>query len=158
MYQEISEFGGILLFIIASLIFILGGLATYTIISPNKPNEEKLSTYECGEQPQGNAWTNYNVQFYIVALIFLLFDVEIIFLFPWATVFGDAERIQSTNGLWGWFSLVEVFIFVAILVLGLVYVWVKGYLDWIKPEVKINNFKGEVPAELYQNINKKYTK
>lgn len=158
MYQEISEFGGILLFIIASLIFILGGLATYTIISPNRPNEQKLSTYECGEEPQGNAWTNYNVQFYIIALIFLLFDVEIIFLFPWATVFGDAERIQATHGLWGWFSLVEVFIFVAILVLGLVYVWVKGYLDWIKPEVKINNFKGEVPSELYQNINKKYTK
>ena len=157
MHQEISEFGGILLFIIASIIFILGGLATYWALSPNRPNEEKMTTYECGEEPQGNAWTNYNVQFYIIALIFLLFDVEIVFLFPWATVFGDAERIQTTQGLWGWFSLIEVFIFVAILILGLAYAWVKGYLDWVRPEETISDFKGEVPHELYQKINQKYS-
>ncbi|MCP4521579.1 MAG: NADH-quinone oxidoreductase subunit A [Cytophagales bacterium] len=156
--QEISEFGNVLLFIIASIVFILGGVVTYSILSPNRPNEEKLTTYECGEEPQGNAWTNYNVQFYIIALIFLLFDVEIVFLFPWATIFGDAQRIQRTDGLWGWFSLIEVFIFVGILILGLAYAWAKGYLEWAIPQTKTPTFEGKVPEDLYQKINEKYSK
>lgn len=150
----LSDFGNALIFIIGSLIFILGGLATYWILSPKRPSEQKDTVYECGEAPMGDAWGNFNIRFYIIALIFLLFDVEIAFLFPWATVFGNAELIQSTNGLWGWFSLFEVAVFIGILALGLVYAWVKGYLEWetIKQN-DISHFEGAVPLSRYEEFN-----
>jgi NADH-quinone oxidoreductase subunit A len=96
------------------------------------------------------------VRFYIIALIFVLFDVELVFLFPWATVFANRQLIQETNGLWGWFALAEMFLFVGILILGLAYAWIKGYLDWVKPEVKLSSFESGVPRHLYDGINQKY--
>jgi NADH-quinone oxidoreductase subunit A len=98
----------------------------------------------------------FNAKFYVVALIFILFDVELVFLFPWATVFGNATLIEQTNGLWGWFTLAEMFIFVGILALGLAYVWAKGYLDWVKPDLRTPKFKSKVPIEMYEQVNKKY--
>jgi len=127
-------------------------------IRPNRPNAEKLAPYECGEEPVGSPWTNFNVRFYIIALLFVLFEVEILFLFPWATVFGNAKLIEETNGLWGWFAIVEVAIFVFLLALGLVYAWVKGYLDWIKSEPQTEQFESKVPKHLYDELNKKYDK
>jgi NADH-quinone oxidoreductase subunit A len=85
-----------------------------------------------------------------------LFDVELVFLFPWAIVFGREDLIKGTNGLWGWFSLVEMFVFVGILSLGLAYAWVKGHLNWVKPNPEISTFKSPVPSELYERINQKY--
>ncbi len=157
MTNEISEFGAMLLFIIGGLAVVAGGLFTGRIIRSHKPNEEKLTTYECGEEPLGGAWVNFNLRFYIIALIFLLFDVEIVLLFPWATVFGRSELINNPEGgqyLWGWFSLTEAFIFVFILVLGLVYAWAKGHLDWIRPVPEPTPFKGKVPMSLYEEVNK----
>lgn len=154
----LSEFGKILIFIIGSIIFVCGGLITSRLIRPSRPNKEKLTTYECGEDPQGNAWGNFNIRFYIIALIFILFEVELIVLFPWATVFADASLQEATNGLWGWFSLIEVAIFISILILGLAYAWVKGYLDWIKPQSKVPTYKGVVPDRLYEEINKRHQK
>lgn len=157
-HPEISAFGEILIFLIGGLIFVMGGLITAWIVRPHRPNEEKLSTYESGEQPLGSAWVRFNIRFYIVALLFVLFEVEIIFLFPWATVFGQKELIDQTNGLWGWFSLIEMVIFIGILALGLAYAWVKGYLDWPKPEGKtMTDYKSPVPKTLYDQINKKYS-
>lgn len=152
-----SEYGEILLFIIGGLLFLAGGLFTNYMLRPSRPNDQKLTTYESGEEPIGSARGRVNTRFYIIALIFLLFEVEIIFLFPWATVFGSKERIAATDGLWGWFSLVEMFVFIGILALGLAYVWVKGHLDWPKIEVPENDFKSPVPAKLYDDINKKYS-
>ena len=86
-----------------------------------------------------------------------LFEVELVFLFPWAIVFGDAELISSTGGLWGWFSLIETFIFIGLLAVGLVYVWAMGMLDWVKPNAETENFSSKVPQRLYEEINKKYT-
>lgn len=158
MNSEISAFGEVLIFIIGGLLFIVGGLLTSWIIRPDRPNEEKLQTYESGEQPLGSAWARFNIRFYIVALLFVLFEVEIIFLFPWATVFGRAELIEQTNGLWGWFSLIEMTVFVLILALGLAWAWVKGYLEWPKQEGKgAREYKSPVPRELYDKINKKYS-
>ena len=151
--NQLSAFGSALLFLIAGIFFILGGLFTSWIIRPRRPNKDKLTTYECGEEPQGPAWSNFNIRFYIVALIFLLFEVEVIFLFPWATVFSDKELITATDGLWGWFSLAEVIIFVAILALGLAYAWVKGYLDWVKPNQEESTVKTNIPQHLYSNVN-----
>ncbi len=86
------------------------------------------------------------------------FEVEIVFLFPWSTVFANKELIRQTNGQWGWFALIEMMIFIAILALGLVYAWVNGYLDWIKPDPRPTEYKSPVPNELYQKINDQYEK
>ena len=121
--MELSGFAVVALFIIGGAIFILVTLMVSKILRPVRPNEQKLSTYESGEETVRNAWGNFNVRFYVIALIFLLFEVELVFLFPWAIVFGDADRIAATNGLWGWFSLLETIIFVSLLGIGLIYVW-----------------------------------
>ncbi|MDH5476287.1 MAG: NADH-quinone oxidoreductase subunit A [Cyclobacteriaceae bacterium] len=158
MSEEITSFGEILVYLIGGVIFIIGGLVTAWIIRPKRPNEEKLATYESGEEPLGGAWGQVNIRFYVVALIFLLFEVEIVFLFPWATVFGRKELIDATDGLWGWMALTEMFVFVFVLALGLAYAWRKGYLEWDKPEIKPSKFKGVVPNEKYNAINQKYSK
>lgn len=150
---ELTAFGEILLYIVGAVIFVMGGLVTAYLVRPSRPNYEKLTSYECGEEPSGTAWGQFNVRFYIIALIFILFDVEIVFLFPWATVFGQKQLIDATGGLWGWFSLIEMFLFISILVLGLAYVWAKGYLEWVKPQVQKPNFKSKIPSHLYDKVN-----
>lgn len=153
--QQISEFGGILLFILAGIVFAGGGLFTSWLIRPKRPNPEKLTSYECGEDAIGSAWGNFNIRFYVVALIFILFEVEIVFLFPWATVFGDQELITDSDGFWAYLSIFEMVVFVGLLILGLVYAWGKGYLDWVKPSKKAYDFKGKVPQELYNKVNQR---
>ena len=84
---RLAELSGILFFITGAFIFVLGGLITAKFIRPSRPNEEKNTIYESGEESQGSAWTNFNVRFYIIALVFVLFEVEMVFLFPWATIY-----------------------------------------------------------------------
>ena len=97
------------------------------ILSPRKyKGGDKLLSYECGEIPEGSAWVQFNIRFYVIALIFLIFDVEIVFLFPWAVVFQEL----------GLLAFIEAFIFVLILVVGFVYVWAKGDLNWVKMNVR----------------------
>lgn len=151
----LSDFGTILLFFIGGALFIMLGLFTSKLIRPQRPNAEKLATFECGEEPIGNSWIQFNPRFYVVALIFIIFDVELAFMFPWAVVFGNRELIEATNGQWGWFALAEIFIFICILGLGLAYAWVKGHLDWIKPKPIIPTSHSPVPFNLYQKINEK---
>jgi NADH-quinone oxidoreductase subunit A len=152
----LSDFGVLLLFILAAFAFIGIVLFGASLLRPHRPNVEKNSTYESGEEPVGNANVQFNIRFYVVALVFVLFDVELAFLFPWATVFGQASLIEATDGLWGWFALAEAFLFVAILALGLAYVWAKGYLDWVKPQPKVPTMETKVPADLYQKVNERY--
>jgi len=152
----LSDFGYILLFIIAGIAFISLMLVVAGLLRPSRPNEEKLSTYESGEDPTGNANIQFNVRFYVVALIFVLFEIELLFLFPWAIVFGNEDLIAQTNGQWGWFALAEMTVFVGILVLGLAYAWAKGYLEWVRPKPQIPEIKSPVPADLYQQVNEKY--
>lgn len=154
----ISAFGEVLLFIIAGILFIGVTLFVSRLLRPNRPNTQKLSTYESGEEAISTAWTQFNIRFYIVALIFLLFEVEILFLFPWVTVFAKKDLITQTNGLWGWFAVIEVVIFVAVLALGLAYAWVNGHLDWIKPDPSPTQMKSPVPEDLYQKVNHHYAK
>jgi NADH-quinone oxidoreductase subunit A len=154
----LSEFGEILLYIIGGTLFVPVTLLAARIIRPSRPNPEKLTTYESGEEPISHAWTQFNVRFYVVALIFLLFEVEIVFLFPWATVFAKKELIQQTNGAWGWFSLLEMLLFIGILALGLAYVWANGFLEWVKPDPKPTTIISPVPKKLYDTINQKYQK
>ena len=97
------------------------------LLRPSNPNLGKLSTYECGEPPSGPAWINFNIRFYLIALVFVIFDVELAFVYPVVVVFRD--WIAKGQGV---FALVEIAVFIGILAVGLVYVWVKGDLEWLK--------------------------
>lgn len=152
----LSAFGQVLLYIIGGIIFILISFFVSGLLRPRRPNAQKLSTYESGEEAVSSAWTQFNIRFYIVALVFLLFEVEILFLFPWTTVFAKKELLEQTNGMWGWFSVTEVVIFIAILALGLAYAWVNGHLDWIKPEPQPTTVPATVPRAHYEEINRRY--
>jgi NADH-quinone oxidoreductase subunit A len=152
----LSAFGEVLLFIIAGIVFILVTLLVSKLVRPDRPNPEKLSTYESGEEPVSSAYTQFNIRFYIVALVFLLFEVEIVFLFPWSTIFADKTLLADTDGIWGWYALIEMLVFIGVLALGLAYAWVNGYLDWIKPNPSPTVFKSKVPKELYDSVNEKY--
>lgn len=116
------DWANVLVYLLVACAFITGSLTIGRILRPNKPTPEKLTTYECGEDTIGSAWIQFNVRFYIIALIFLIFDVEIAVLFPWALIFKEV----------GLLGLVEIFIFVGILVVGFAYVWVKGDLEWLR--------------------------
>lgn len=121
------DFANVLVFIALGLGFVGVNLLIGRLLRPSNPQPRKLSTYECGEPATGSAWVNFNIRFYIVALIFIIFEVEIAFLFPVATVFR--RWIESGQGL---FAFVEIAIFIGILFLGLVYAWAKGDLEWVK--------------------------
>jgi NADH-quinone oxidoreductase subunit A len=152
----LTDFGVIFLFILTAIVFIAVVLTIARLVRPHRPNPEKLSTYESGEDPLGNANVQFNPRFYVVALVFVLFEVELVFLFPWATVFGQASLVEQTDGLWGWFALAEMAIFVGILVLGLAYAWAKGYLDWVRPQPQQPEVPPTVPNDLYAKVNRKY--
>src|SRR5690606_35201892 len=124
-----------------------------SLVALKRPNPLKISSYECGEEPEGSSWIQYNSKFYVIALIFLLFDVEMVFIFPWATVFGQDMLIQA-EPRWGWLSLTEMFIFVFILLTGLLYVWKKGDLNWIKPEPPVLQGSAKIPLSVYEKINR----
>src|ERR671925_1890987 len=83
----LTDFGRIFIFFIVGAIFVAGGLVTAWLVRPDRKYPNKLTSYECGEEPVGGSWVKFNIRFYVVALIFLIFDVEIVFLFPWALVF-----------------------------------------------------------------------
>ena len=146
---EITGFGTVLLFFVGGIAFLLVTLLVGKILRPVRPNPEKQTTYESGEEPAGNAWGQFNVRFYVVALIFLLFEAELVFLFPWASVFGDEKLVAETEGLWSKFSMVETFIFIGILLVGLAYVWAKGMLEWVRPKPKHANFQSKIPSSAY---------
>lgn len=141
-----------MLFIIGGVAFVAVTLVAGKILRPDRPNEEKLTTYESGEDPVRDARGIFNIRFYVIALIFLLFEAELVFLFPWATVFADPEMNAETSGAWAKFSLVETFIFIGILALGLVYVWGNGMLDWAKPKPVKSNYKSKIPKSAYGQV------
>jgi NADH-quinone oxidoreductase subunit A len=150
--SQISEFGKILIFLITGILMVGFAFFITRMLAPDNPNPEKLTSYECGEEPVGSAWMPFNSRFYVIALIFLLFDVEMVFILPWATVFGNHD-ISNIDNRWGWLSLTEMFIFLGVLILGLVYVWVKGDLDWIKPNPIRPTVDTQIPASLYEKLN-----
>jgi NADH-quinone oxidoreductase subunit A len=97
------------------------------LLRPSNPNPNKLTTYECGEPPSGSAWINFNIRFYLIALVFVIFDVELAFIYPVMAVYKD----WVARGV-GVQALLEIVTFVAILAVGLVYVWAKGDLAWLR--------------------------
>ena len=156
MNDSVSVLSQIAIFLVAGILFIALALFVSKLLRPNRPNPQKLSSYESGETPQGPAWIQFNLRFYVLALVFILFEVEVVFLFPWSVVLADGDLNQQTQNTWGWFAFVEMLIFIIILVLGLAYAWRKGHLDWIKSKSQINDVPSPVPSEMYKAINKKF--
>lgn len=108
------------IFLLLAPIFPALAILVTRIIAPRKPNPLKSQTYECGIETYGDTWVQFKAQFYIYALVFLVFDVEIVFLFPWAVAFNQLPL----------FAVVEGVIFILILIAGLIYAWRKGVLEW----------------------------
>ncbi|MGZ0051743.1 NADH-quinone oxidoreductase subunit A [Brevibacillus gelatini] len=114
-------------YVIVAIFLILGVLLPVATVSfvgpllrPKKPTREKQTTYESGNIPVGDSWVRFNVKYYIFALLFVIFDVETLFLYPWAVAYKEL----------GLFALVEMVIFIALLVVGLIYAWRKKVLEW----------------------------
>ena len=124
----LGNFATVLIFILVGFFFAWIALVVARLLRPNNPYPAKMTTYECGETPRGSSWVRFNVRFYLVARFFIVFDVEVIFLYPWAVVFKQLFPHPQLGALVFW----EMIIFLAILTLGLAYIWVKGDLDWVK--------------------------
>jgi NADH-quinone oxidoreductase subunit A len=114
-YLLVAVFGA------AAVLVVSGVLGLGSLIRPNRPTPEKLTTYESGVDPTGSAFLQSNVRYYVFALLFVMFDVEAVFIFPWALGLEDYDV----------FGLVEMIVFIVILALGLVYAWRKGVLRWL---------------------------
>lgn len=123
----LTEFGKIFIFMMIAVIFVFIAFVAAKIIRPSRPTKEKLMTYECGEEPVGSPWVKFNIRFYVVALIFLIFDVEVVLLFPWALAYKEFGMTGYLVGA----------IFLLVLGLGMVYEWRKGDLEWVRPSLKI---------------------
>jgi NADH-quinone oxidoreductase subunit A len=150
----IEQFGYVGAFLLAGILFMAFVLFLAKWIRPNRPNVEKLSTYESGEEPVGNANVRFNPRFYVIALLFVLFEVELIFLFPWAVVFQEKELVQASSS-WSKYALIEMLIFLGILGLGLAFAWIKGYLNWEKPSIQTEEINSPIPKSAYDKIGKR---
>jgi NADH:ubiquinone oxidoreductase subunit 3 (subunit A) len=115
-----NEWIYVALFMIVGAIIPIGAIVAGFIFGPKRPNPIKQSTYECGIEPVGEVWVQFKAQYYIFALVFLVFDVEAVFLFPWAVKLGQL----------GMYAVIEGIIFISILIVGLAYMWRKGMLEW----------------------------
>jgi len=135
----LNIYGNIFVFFTAGLLFVFLTMALVKIVAPRRPNREKNKTYECGEEPVGSGWLNFNARFYLIAILFIVFDVEIVLVFPVVVRFRDA--VTGGSGL---VVFTELFVFAAILLLGLVYAWKNGYLEWLRGVRKQLRVEGNV--------------
>ena len=131
----LTEFGKIFIFLLTAILFVVVAVVAAKLIRPSRPTREKLLTYECGENTEGTPWVKFNIRFYVVALIFLIFDVEVVLLIPWAMVY------QS----FGFSGYIVGVIFLLLLGLGMAYEWRKGDLEWERPKI--------VPPVLTEKMN-----
>jgi len=131
----LTEFGKIFIFLLTAILFVVVAVVAAKLIRPSRPTREKLLTYECGENVEGTPWVKFNIRFYVVALIFLIFDVEVVLLIPWAMVY------QS----FGFSGYIVGVIFLLLLGLGMAYEWRKGDLEWERPKI--------VPPVLAEKMN-----
>lgn len=151
----------ILIFLAAGLTVLAGNLLIGRLVRPHNPSPEKGEVYECGEQPVGSAWIQFDVRFYVVALLFVIFDVELVFFFPWAVIFGSANRAADVNQTvearleaaqqlqplggtaagapdlaaaheFAWLAFADVLVFFGVLLVGFAYLWRRGDLAWVR--------------------------
>ena len=149
------DYLNVLVFASVGLVFVFANLVLASILRPARSTEVGLDTYECGEETIGAAWVQFDIRYYTVALVYVIFAVEIAFLFPWALVLREAfagTGAAAGKGV-GYFALVEGVIFVAILFLGLVYVWAKGDLDWVL-SYQGAKYQPKLPSTRLQHVEK----
>jgi len=164
-----------LVFVAVGVGFLLTNLLIGKLIRPDKPSEEKGIVYECGEPPVGSSWIQFDLRFYVVALLFVIFDVEMAFFFPWATVFGGANRLaddrvpatekvviqESLSGrpadpavkpheeaakALAQLAFVDILIFFGVLLVGFAYLWKRGDLEWVRSMAGQPGAGAPVPA------------
>ena len=123
----IDAYMPILILMVFAVVMVVGALLVGKLIRPSNPYKEKVMAYECGEEPVGDAWTSFNVRFYVVGLIFIIFDVESVLMLPVAVVYKKLIALGE-----GTTALVLLLLFISILLEGIVYCWKKGDLDWIR--------------------------
>lgn len=164
----------ILVFLTVGVLFLAANLLVGWLVRPNRPNPEKLAIYECGEQPIGSAWGQFDLRFYVVALLFVIFDVEMVFFFPWAVVFGSVNRAAqetlpaaqqweaagnltlpgqetvlpepSLAASFAGFAFLEMVVFFSILLVGFAYLWRRGDLEWVRSTAAQSN-RRMMPSE-----------
>jgi len=153
--------GHFLVFAVVGVLFLLAPLLIGLLVRPAKPTEEKEAVYECGEPTIGSSYVQFDLRFYVVALLFIIFDVEVAFFFPWAMIFGgsmqladsqleqrtewsekllspvregvaDVEIAQETAIQLGWLGFFDIMVFFSVLLVGFAYVWKRGDLDWVR--------------------------
>ncbi len=152
----------ILIFVGTGIGFLAMNMMVGKLVRPARPNAEKSTIYECGEPTIGSSWIQFDVRFYVVALLFVIFDVEVAFFFPWATVFGNANKLadpnlsaeqriaaqhailpdQPTHGhedgqagaarRFAWLAFADLLVFFGVLLVGFAYLWKRGDLDWVR--------------------------
>ncbi|MGH2539557.1 MAG: NADH-quinone oxidoreductase subunit A [Actinomycetota bacterium] len=120
MSDYYASYGVVLAVLAAGALLVAVAFTTARLVAPSKPNREKLTTYECGIDPVGEGWSQSNIRYYVYGFLFVIFDVESVFLFPWAR---ELENI-------GYAAVVEMAVFIGILAVGLLYAWRKGVLRW----------------------------
>jgi NADH-quinone oxidoreductase subunit A len=124
-----AGFNVILVFSVVGVAFVIICLALSWLLRPHRPSPEKLATYECGVAPTGQGWYQANIRYYLFALVFVLFDIETAYLYPWAVQFrahGGVLHLLQRGG----FLVLEMLVFLGILMFGLIYAWRKGALQW----------------------------
>lgn len=115
-----SDWAGVFIFFAVALVFGAGGIVTSFLIHPRRANPEKFTEYECGLRTQGPTWVQFRTSYFLYALLFVIFDVETIYLYPWAVRFNSMQ----------FFMFIEMIIFIFILIVGLWYAWKEGALEW----------------------------
>jgi NADH-quinone oxidoreductase subunit A len=166
----IALVGYLLLFVVVGIGFILVHLLAGKLIRPAKPDPEKMTIYECGEPTIGSSWIQFDLRFYVVALLFVIFDVEVVFFFPWAVVFGKANALANPNlpteqrqqlsrelsnaepeiakesaGSLAWIAFWDILVFFGVLLVGFAYLWKRGDLDWVRSTAAETAVPGPAP-------------
>ncbi|MCS6905513.1 MAG: NADH-quinone oxidoreductase subunit A [Bacteroidia bacterium] len=153
-----TEFGKILIYFIVGILFCIGGLIVSYLLNKTKNKKQELppaqlTVYECGEESKGSAWIQFNPRFYTMGLIFIIFDVEILLLFPWSVSF---ENPVLKSHSWLLLSYIEGMMFIIVLVLGLLYLWYKDDICWIRPRATTISVPTNIPLDEYKKFNERY--
>lgn len=125
-----AQFDGLMPIVILmglAVLLFAGGHFLSVLLAPKKPSHLKSTPYECGEQPVGSAWSAFNIRFYVIGLIFIIFDVESVLMFPIASIFRELNDMGE-----GGYALIIFLSFISVLIEGIAYCWKKGDLDWVK--------------------------
>lgn len=162
-YANLSVDQIVFLHILLSIVSVVSLTTIAACISrwrrPSKPNPEKIATYESGVEPVGNGWRAVNTRLYLIGLVFILFELETILLFPWASIWIHEKMHQTTSSIWNLYMAVSGTFFILVLGIGLVYVIIKGRLAFSATRLtaeQLEPSKNKVPLHYYEKINNKY--